>query len=210
MHRIRDSKAFTLVELMVTMVVTAVILSAVATLAYALSSATRDGDDAARAQARLRQAAVRILDGVQNARMILTATPTELAIWRQDTNGDGRINVNELTYLECTADHEDLGLTQFSSATDPEVIFSSGSLSSTRAELFAAHQGQRLSLLPDATNVQLTCDVPAPLTQRVTVSFQLTENGTARTYETEATLRARAGHLLNATQDGLVTEDDDE
>ncbi len=210
MNRTRKSKAFTLVELMVTLVVTGIVLSAVATLAYALSSATRDGDDAARAQARLRQATLRILDLVQNGRMILTASSTELAIWRSDDNGDARINVNELVFLDCNAAHEGLGLTQFASATNPEVTLSSGGLSSTQAELVGAHGGQRLSLLPESTNVQFICDPAAPLTRRVTVSFQRAADGAARRYEIDATLRAWADHLLNGTQDGLVTEDDDE
>ena len=91
MNRTRKSKAFTLVELMVTLVVTGIILSAVTTLAFAMNSATNDGDNAAVTQTRLRQATLRLLDLVQNGRMILTASSTELAIWRSDDNDDARI-----------------------------------------------------------------------------------------------------------------------
>ncbi len=210
MNSIRNIRAFTLVELMVTLVITGIILSAVATLAFALSSATRDGDDAIVAQTRLRQATLRLLDVLQNSRMVLTASSTELAIWRSDDNDDAHINVNELVFVDCDAAHEDLALTWFSSAANPEVVFNSGSLSSTKAELVAAHAGQRQALLPGSANVQFICDAAAPLTRRVTVSFQLIADATAHTYEVDATSRAWAGHLLNGTQDGLVTEDDDE
>lgn len=204
------TKGFTLAELLITLIVTGIILSAVATLAYALSSASQTGSDVASTQAQLRQGTLRILDLIQNGRMILTATPTELAIWRNDANEDGRINVNELVFLECSAEREALGLTQFSSVDNPEVTFGAGGLSSTKATLVAAHGGTWLPLLPDCTSVQLTPDVAAPSTRRVTISFELTENGIARKYEVSATLRAWAGHLLNDAQDGLVTEDDDE
>jgi prepilin-type N-terminal cleavage/methylation domain-containing protein len=210
MGRIKNPKAFTVVELMVTLVVTGIILSAVATLAFALSSATRAGDAAAVTQAQLRQTTLRILDLVQNARMILTASPTELAVWRSDDNEDSRINVDELVFLQSSASHEGLTLVQFSPDDHPEMTFDSDGLSPTKLTLIGAYPSQQLSLLPGSTDVQFAWDAAAPLTRRITISLKLTEDGTAREYEISATLRAWAGHLLNDSHDGLVTEDDDE
>ncbi len=210
MAGIRNNKAFTLVELMVTLVVTGILLSAVATLAFAMSSGTRAGADVAQTQAQLRLGTLRVLDLIQNCRMILTASPLELAIWRSDDNGDGRINANELVFLQSDETQDTLSLLQFSSIGNPEVTFHSGSLSPDKGGLESGHNGTALSLMPDCTNVQFTCDVAAPLTRRVTISFELAENGIAQEYEIGVTLRAWAGHLLNDTQDGLVTEDDDE
>lgn len=210
MAGIKNNKAFTLVELMVTLVITGILLSAVATLAFAMSSGSRAGADAAQSQAQLRLGTLRILDLIQNCRMILTASSTELAIWRSDDNGDGRINVNELVYLQCNGMQNTLSLTQFSSASNPEVTFSSGSLSLAKVVMILWHNGKEVALLPDGTNVQFTCDVAPPLTQQVTISFGLPEDGISHGYEVTVTLRAWAGHLLNDTQDGLVAEDDDE
>jgi len=210
MNRIRNIKAFTLVELMVTLVITGIILSAVATLAYAMSSAAGAGGDAAQSHAQLRVGTLRVLDVVQNCRMVLTASDTELAIWRSDYNADGRINVNELVFLDCTATHDALCLVQSSSASNPEVIFSGGILSVSQADVMDCYAGVSQPLLSACGNVQFACDVAPPSTRQVTISFELTQDNVVHEYEIEATLRAWAGHLLNDTADGLVTEDDDE
>jgi prepilin-type N-terminal cleavage/methylation domain-containing protein len=210
MNRIRNIKAFTLVELMVTLVITGIILSAVATLAYAMNSASQTGNEVALTQAQLRLGTLRVLDVIQNCRMVLTASDTELAIWRSDYNEDGHINVNELVFLDCTATHDTLRLVWSSSASNPEVTFSGGSLSVSQADVMNCYEGVCLPLLPECNNVQFVCDVAAPSTRRVTISFELTQEGVAHEYEIDATLRAWAGHLLNDAADGLMTEDDDE
>jgi prepilin-type N-terminal cleavage/methylation domain-containing protein len=53
---------FTLVELMVALIVTSIILSAVATLAYATTSAHKATDQMGREQAQLRQVCIRVSD----------------------------------------------------------------------------------------------------------------------------------------------------
>lgn len=209
MNRNRNIKAFTLVELLVTLVITGILLSAVATLAFAMNSATATGSDAALSQARLRSGMLRIVEVIRNCRMILTASDTELAIWLADYNGDGGINVNELVFLDCTAGHDRLDMVRSSLADNP-VTFNGGSLSVSRADVMSSYAGVSLPLLSGCGNVQLACD-PAPAsTRRVTVSFELTQDNVARTHDVDVTLLAWAGHLLNDADNGLVTEDDDE
>ncbi|NLZ07432.1 MAG: prepilin-type N-terminal cleavage/methylation domain-containing protein [Phycisphaerae bacterium] len=210
MNRSRNIKAFTLVELLVTLVITGILLSAVATLAFAMNSAATTGSDTASSQARLRLGMVRIVEVIRNCRMILTASDTELAIWLADYNGDAGINVNELAFLDCTATHDTLRLVRFYSVSDPSVTLSSGVLSVSQASLVSGNAVASVSLLPACGNVQLACDPAAPSTRRVTISFELTQDHVARTHEVDVTLLAWAGHLLNATGDGLVTGDDDE
>jgi len=210
MNRSRNIKAFTLVELLVTLVITGILLSAVATLAFAMNSATTAGSDTASSQAQLRLGMVRIVEVIRNCRMILTASDTELAIWLADYNGDGGINVNELAFLDCTATHDTLRLVRFYSVSDPSVTLSSGVLSVSQASLMSGNAVASVSLLPACGNVQLACDPAAPSTRRVTISFELTQDHVARTHEVDVTLLAWAGHLLNDAGDGLVTGDDDE
>ncbi len=209
MNRSRNIKAFTLVELLVTLVITGILLSAVATLAFAMNSATTTGSDAALAQARLRLGMVRIVEVIRDCRMILTASDTELAIWLADSNGDGGINVNELAFLDCTAAHDRLDMVRSSLADDP-VTFSGGSLSVSRADVMNSYAGVLIPLLAECGNVQLVCDSAAPSTRRVTISFELTQDQVASRHEVDVTLLAWAGHLLNDAGDGLVTGDDDE
>jgi hypothetical protein len=57
--------------------------------------------------------------------------------------------------------------------------------------------------------VQFTFDVAPPLTQQLTTSFDLTDDGSVRHYRIDTRLRAWAGHLLNEAGDTLVSDDDE-
>jgi prepilin-type N-terminal cleavage/methylation domain-containing protein len=209
MDRAHNRKGFTLAELLITLIVTGILLSALATLAYALSSATSTESDIAVVQAQLRLGGLRLHDLVANCRMICEVEGNALAIWRADDNQDGQINVNELVYLDAGDTGDTLRVCTFSSASNPHVTFSSAALSMTKAELIAGHDGVYTGLIPDAENVQFTFDVAPPLTQQLTTSFDLTEDGRLRHYQIDTALRAWAGHLLNEAGDTLVSDDDE-
>lgn len=209
MRRAHHSRAFTLAELLVTLIVTGILLSALATLAYALGSAAQDEDGTIVAQAQLRQGTLRLQDLIWNCRMICAVEGNVLAIWRADDNGDGQINVNELVYLDAGDSADTLQLCWFSSASNPHVTFSSGTLSMTKSELISNHNGAYLDLIADAQNVQLILDVAPPMTQQLTTAFELVENGRTGHYQVDIALRAWAGHLLNAAGDTLVSDDDE-
>lgn len=209
MHSDHNRKAFTLAELLVTLVVTGILLSALATLAFAFSSATRVENDTILVQAQLRHGTLRLQELVWNCRLICAVEGNALAIWQADDNHDGQINVNELVYLDSGDTGDTLELCWFSSVSDPHVTFSSGTLSMTKSELVFGHNGAYMPLIPDAQNVQFSFDTTPPLTQRLTVSFEMTENGSIRHYHIDVALRAWAGHVLNQAGDTLVSDDDE-
>jgi len=65
------NKGFTLVELMVvTLIVTGIIMSAIATLAFAFSSAYDATDDTDRKQAQVRYASLRISELIRHCKLI--------------------------------------------------------------------------------------------------------------------------------------------
>ncbi|MBL7214464.1 MAG: prepilin-type N-terminal cleavage/methylation domain-containing protein [Phycisphaerae bacterium] len=79
---------FTLVELMVALIVTSVVLSAVATLAYATCSAKEATDDMGREQAQLRQVSIRLSDLIKRSNQILRSYDWGFVLW-QDKDADG-------------------------------------------------------------------------------------------------------------------------
>ncbi len=212
MERTGNRKAFTLVELLVALVVTSVLLSAVAALAFALSSAATVGDDATVKQAQLRHATLHILDLVRTCRMIC-ADPgddlNDLVLWKADKNADGRINVNELVYIEGGDDLNVLRLCYFDSSTD-EVNFDSLGLSTTKDELIKDYDETYRTLISSCSHVSFTVDFSPPWTKELTVSFDLTEEGSIHHYEIQAKLCAWAGHLLNESGELVTSGDDDE
>lgn len=204
----RYRKAFTLVELLVTLVVTGILLSAVATLAFAMSSASRASDDTSVKEAQLRQTRLRIGELIRTCRLICAAPGNDLVIWQADTNNDGKINVGELVYLERGDALDTVRLCQFSPTESDLVEFQSLSVATTKAFLVSRYAESYARLIPACENVRFTLDKAPPFTRRLTVSFTLTENGGAHAYEVSTTLRAWAGNLLSADGTALVSDDD--
>ena len=208
MHKSRVKTGFTVIELLVALVVTSVILSAIATLAFAMSTATRSGEDVAFAQTEVRTAMMQLVELIRDCRMVCAAPGDDLVVWKSDDNGDERINLNELVYIERGPGHNVLQLGRFSGAGNPEVVFNSLHLAATKSDLAAAYTQSDVTLIRSCNNVQFDWDQAPPLTRRLTISFDLTEDYVVRHYQIETSLLGSAQHLLNAGATDLVTDDD--
>ncbi len=212
MRSARHIKGFTVIELLVGMLITSIILSAVATFAFAMSVASAASGDTAVKQAQIRQAMVRIRDLVATCKLLCAAPGNDLAIWRADDNSDGQINLNELVYIERGNSRNLLQLCQFSTADNPRVNLSDLALETTKSQLVSTYGATCVPLIPACRDVQLAFyPVPPPITraQCLMISFLLTENGSEHPYEIVVALQCRAGYLLNAAGNALVASDDD-
>jgi len=199
------SHGFTLVELLVALVVSSLILTAVATLAFAMSSATKSTDDTSSKQAQVRFATLRISELIRQCRLICGTPGGELALWRADDNGDGQINVNELVYIERGTDKNYLRLCEFT-APNTQV-----SLSQVQTLNPDAYTVRRVTLIPECSNVEFYLDNPAdPVSRakRITITFNLAENNIIHQYQISAALRSWAGNLLSADGKSIVNDDD--
>lgn len=227
MQRTRHTRAFTLAELMVGLMVTSIILSAVATLAFALSSATRASDDVVYTQTQVRAITPRILDLVRYSRMICARFDNTLVIWRADGNGNDRIDVNEVVYLEYDGSERILKLWEFvlDSEDNTDVLTALGfpAESGVLAELAKAQtkttliegysaanppRVREIAILRECSEVSFVLAPDPPRTRAVTVSFTLDENGIERYYEIDAMRRTSAEHLLRGDPPELVADDD--
>ncbi len=203
-------RAFTLVELMVSLMVTSIILSAVATLAFAMSNASTAGGDSALRQAQLRHATVRLSELIGNCKMICAAPGTDLAVWTADTNGNGLINVNELIYVERGTDRKYLRLRRLSSGSNPTRTIAQLALTTTKTQLLNLCSSSTISFIPDCEDASFAFhDVAPPRTGLLAVSFSLMENGVYQRHEIVTGVRCRADYLLNAAGEIITTGDDD-
>lgn len=208
----RHTQGFTVIELLIAMVITSIVLSAVATLAFAMTVACTVSGDVAVTQAQLRQATLRLRELIGTCQLVCAAPGNDLVVWRADDNADHQINLNELVYIErgetCTL----LRLCQFSRAGNPSVTLSDLALASTKSQFLSTCSVTRTPLIPQCKNVAFAFyPVPPPLThvKCLMTSFTVTENGSDHRYEIITALRSRAGHLLNQAGDALVTSEDD-
>ena len=210
MRNKRNNKGLTLVELMVAVVITSIVMSAVATLAYAMSSANKASDDTSRKQAEIRYSTMRLNELIRHCKLICYINSEDLVVWRDDNipGGENQINAGELVYIEFN--NNQIQLMEFSVV--PPAL-------ETTALTLSLLEGQKSSLMTDCTETYTVivpeCSnvdigfLPAlpPQSKFVTISFDVVENNAVRTYQINATLRGWSGNLLDSSNE-IVSDDD--
>lgn len=208
MRDTRYEKGFTLAELLVALMVTGIILAAVATLAYALGTASDAMDDMSQKQAQVRYATLRISELIRHCKLICSKPGDDLVIWRADDNGDGKINVNELVYIETGTSQNLIRLCEFYSVLNPVKGMSDIQTPEQKQQLRSSYDDTYTTLIPECSNVRFVTDEAPPWSKRASVSFDLAENGVVHQYQINTALRSWAGHLLDWSGD-IVSGDDD-
>jgi prepilin-type N-terminal cleavage/methylation domain-containing protein len=203
MQNVRYKTGFTLIELLLALIVTGIILAAVTTLAFAVGVANDTTDDTVRKQAQIRFATLRISELIRNCKMICGTPNNDLAIWRADNNTDGKININELVYIERGVGMDYLRLCVF-----PPSDISIVNLSDIGTLSTSSYSVTYVMLVPQCSNVQFSLDVVPPYSRLVSISFDLLENNIVRQYQINAALSGWAGNLLDAGGNNIVSDDD--
>jgi hypothetical protein len=164
--------------------VTSIIFTAVATLAYALGAANDSSNNTSVKQAQVRYATLRISELIRYCKLIYDTPGNDIVVWKADNNGDDIVDANELVYIETGLNRDYIQLREAS--------------------------GSPVVLIPQCSNVEFGFDkplVPPTLRKSVSISFDLTENDIVRQYQIDAALRGWAGHLLDGS--GNIVSDDD-
>lgn len=205
-----NKKGFTLVELLIAMTVAGIIMSAVATLAFAVGSANEVTDDTSEKQAQIRFATMKISELIRHCRLICYVNSQELAVWRADDvpGGEGQINAGELVYIE--TGNNRIRLMDFSSvpAAVESVPLALDQLEGLKSSLMSDCVERYAVLVPACSNIDVGFLPELPPGSRfVTISFDIAENDAVRRYQTNAALRGWAGNLIDDT--GNIVSDDD-
>jgi type II secretory pathway pseudopilin PulG len=186
-HYNKKHAGFTSVELLVALMVCSIVLTAVASLAYAIGSANRYSEQRSDHQMALRCATVRISELVKHSVMAFDAPGGGIALWTGDDNNDGLINGSELVYIETGADGQSLRLLDFPGQSQ-SVTIGEIEAGTAKTDLINNTNERYITLLPECSNVQLILGSGT----FVNILFDLTENNTATTYQICATLRCSA------------------
>lgn len=210
----RDS--FTLVELLVALIVSSIILAAVATLAFAMSSANDATDDTSSKQAQVRFATLRISELIRQCKLICNASVSEMAIWKTD-DGDNRIDLNELVFIQIQSDPVAEGYLRLCLYEFPSTYSGEKSLADI-ATLSPADYGiEPVTIISECNDVQfnfydsnsvLITSSPWTRTKFISIEFKILENGVEHQYQINNVLRCWAGNLLNSTGTSIVSDDD--
>ena len=206
----RDSvskRGFTLVELLVALVVTSIVLTAISTLAFALSSANKSAGDISESQAHVRFTTLKIQELIRNCNLICSASDNDFAIWLSDKNNDKKININEIAFIEFGSDRNHLQLYTFSSENDSVINIDSINAFTTNWWSLYSISAESVMLLPECRNIDFHFDTLPPNSRFVNIEFEMTENNIVRQYQINAALRSWNGNILD--ENGNIISDDD-
>jgi prepilin-type N-terminal cleavage/methylation domain-containing protein len=203
-----DSKGFTLVELLIALVVTSIILTAVVTLAHALGTVNDASDDTSQKQAQVRYVTLRISELIKHCKLICGAPGDDLCIWRADDNSDGKINPTELVYIESGPGRTYLQLLDFTWSASWNLTLSETQDINTKDALIVVCDERRMMLVPECSNVRFAFGEAPPMSRLVSISFEVYEDGIERQYQINASLRGWAGNLLDESGVSIVSDDD--
>ncbi len=102
----RSSKAWTVIEMVLAMSITAVIALTIASVTLGLSASNATTRNSQQANRIATCAARRIQAALRKAKLITCAEDDYLAYWVEDTNGDGKINLAEVAAIKYNSDNE--------------------------------------------------------------------------------------------------------
>lgn len=187
--------------------VISVVLTAAATLAFAMSSANDASDDTAQKQTQLRYATLRVSELIRHCKLICTTPGNGFAVWRSDVNDIGQININELVFIDAGIGRDHIRLYECNNASNPIVMLSDIQPVGTGWWLGFYDSGSYTEMVAPCSNVEFLLVPNAPETQFVSISFDLEENGVAHNYQINAALRGWAENLLDGSGD-IVSDDD--
>jgi prepilin-type N-terminal cleavage/methylation domain-containing protein len=188
MQKKKNKSGFTLVELLVALLITSIIVSAVATLAFAFGKARDFAEETSEQQGRIRFTAIRISDLIRHCKLVNSVSDENIVIWRADDNGDDKINVNELAFIDRGAERNYIKLDEYSDASIVDF-----------GEVVVPNPGwikTSITLIPECANVEYYLEAAPPDTRLVSISFDVVEDSGAQHYQLSSQLRCRAGYLL--------------
>jgi len=189
----KTKEAFTLLEMTIAITITAITGLSVAGATIALSQAHQDTANFYQSLQTARSAMIRIQKAVNKAELITACTSTVIILWADDTNNDGKINVDELLVLALDAESRQITLyrlvfpTGLAAALNVEAALADLTDASTVTKMLTDSEYDTSTVLAtDVTDFCLTASPAPPMT--VMVGIRLTVGvGT-----TQITLRSAA------------------
>ena len=201
----------TLVELLIALAISAIVLTSVVTLTFAMNNANESADELSRFDSQLRFTAIRINDLVRYCKLITCADSSSLYFWTLDKDNDGGIDTDEIVLIEADTINQRLQIAEFMPAP-PEVnipLDITSFVNGITGPLLKSNcYPQYITLINNCKNIVFTADHLPPYTTLLNISFDCAPGGTVRNFQLNAALRCWAGAQLDENG-GLNPSDDD-
>jgi type II secretory pathway pseudopilin PulG len=203
----QSCRAFTLVEILLATAILAVIGLAVAGMAIALT----DGYIASEGYADAIQCgrnSIRFIESVAHkAKVVTAASSNSVVFWAQDTNGDGQINLDELTMITYDSSSRELrqvavvfpaGLPNKSALNVNEPLSAVVDARAVAGILAASSYNTTTTLAGDVRSFNVTVSPAAPLSTRV--NLEITMGSGQQTLSLDASASLRSDKTSNVGQ----------
>lgn len=203
----------TLAELLIALAITGVLMAAVTTMTFALDSANNKANLTGQSQGRIRYATLKVSELIKHCRLICAYYNNELIIWKSDDDGDDKIDLEELLFINFGS-NDCIKLKTYSNIPSEYInidihpnYFTNGD---AQTALEQSCTKSEVNVVPQCENLQVRFDQPGlPAWQRkfVSILFDVTENQETRRYQVNAKLSVCAENLVSS--DGTIVADDD-
>ena len=200
---------FTLVELLVALTISSIVLTAVGTLAHAMSTAIEQTDEMGQRQAEVRFATMRLTELVRSS-VRIWKIDYNVVLWEGDSNDDGVINGSELTYIQTVAGADALKIVAFPGHT---LTISPDAIEDGTAKTTLTSDGSKyseLSILKQCSGVSFEVDpsLNDDSPRFVDIYFDITDNGVTSSYQICATRMGSADNMFDSSGNLLSGDDD--
>ncbi|MHC4293268.1 MAG: PilW family protein [Planctomycetota bacterium] len=185
----KNRSGFTLVELLVAMLITSIVVSAVASLAFAFGNARDFAEKTSRQQSYIRFTTLKLSELLRHCKLVNCLSGETIVIWRADDNGDDKININELVFINRGSErnyiqldeYSDASIVDFGEVVVPNPVWTKSSI----------------SLIGNCANVEYNLDSAPPDTELVGIAFDVLEDSGIQHYQLSSKLRCKANYLLD-------------
>ena len=130
-----------------------------------------------------------------------------IAIWRCDDNGDNKINISELVYIDCGEEKNHLRLCTFDSDNTSKIEL--GTIGPVSSNWWSSYSNdiEYINLLSRCGNIKFKYDKTPPECGLLNISFQVNDNNNTCLYEINTALRGKRYNLLDES-DNIISDDD--
>ena len=193
-HKATRRFGFTLTELLLAIIITGIILTAVASLVFAVGRLW--AHNGAQDNVGILQNSVswRVGDLVRHSRLVLSVDDRRIGLWASDLDQDGKIDVCELVeiYYDASADH--VQRIQYDAPAGTHVsdvsVFASSDAWTAVMQPYQQYKHSAV-LATGVTGWTVSRDAAAPAARIITVRFTVEEGEIERESTFSATLRSR-------------------
>ncbi len=206
----KKTRGFTLVELLVAMIVTTIICSAVLVLSDAVASASRSAQGNARLNAIARSNGVFFSSTVKSCNLILSVNDNRICFWINDDNSDSKINPSELQYFDYDSGTNTLSIFKFSGNKESSDTLDLESFEGNNYMefLISRYNESKIILGENCFHLKFAPDYAAPHTTLVNLAFDIEIDGKSRHFEFTASKQVQPSAWL--TPDGVLKSANDD